>query len=464
MSRAILVIADDPSLALHYERTLRDCGYEVRCKGSAHCGIEAALAEDSSLVVVTQAASDLGAADLVQQIRAGNESATVIVLSSNASLESAIAAMRAGAADYLVAPCSTEELRRALDRAERARPRSRPPGRPPESTEAYVFEGMLGKCAAMREVFELIQRIAPADSTVLVTGESGTGKEMVARAIHRHSRRRDLPFLACDCTALAPTLLESELFGHVKGSFSGAIATKKGLFEAAHQGTLMLDEVSNLSVETQAKLLRLLETRRVRKVGDTAEHEVDIRLIATTNRNLAEMVKNGSFRADLYYRLNVVPVLLPPLRDRHDDIPLLATVFLERFSRRMNVGATSFANDALEQLRVYSWPGNVRELRNIVERLAVLYGGSTIGLEHLPIEIREAKSQVSSESLPATWEEFKRYKRQIIEELERRFLLAALDRCSQSVTQAAESVGMQRTNFHALLRSHGLRPTRPRNP
>ena len=175
---------------------------------------------------------------------------------------------------------------------------------------------MLGACPAMREVFALIKRIAPAESTVLVAGESGTGKEMVVRAIHQHSRRRDYPLLACDCTALAPTLLESELFGHVKGSFSGAIATKRGLFEVAHQGTLFLDEVANLSQETQGKLLRVLESRRLRKVGDTAEHEVDIRLIATTNRSLAEMVKAGAFRADLYYRLNVVPISLPPLRER----------------------------------------------------------------------------------------------------------------------------------------------------
>ena len=190
-----------------------------------------------------------------------------------------------------------------------------------------VFEGMLGQCVPMREVFELIRRIAGSESTVLVTGESGTGKEMVARAIHRHSRRCQGPLLACDCTALAPTLLESELFGHVKGAFSGAIATKKGLFEAAHGGSLLLDEVANLSPETQGKLLRVLETRRLRKVGATEEQEVNIRLIATTNRSLGEMVKAGVFRADLYYRLNVVPVTLPPLRERRGDVPLLATAF-----------------------------------------------------------------------------------------------------------------------------------------
>jgi transcriptional regulator with GAF, ATPase, and Fis domain len=281
---------------------------------------------------------------------------------------------------------------------------------------------------------------------------------MVARAIHQLSRRRDQPFLGCDCTALAPTLLESELFGHVKGSFSGAIATKNGLFEAAHRGSLLLDEVSNLSMETQSKLLRVLETRQLRMVGDTAEREVDIRLIATTNRSLAEMVKVGAFRADLYYRLNVVPMSLPPLRDRPGDIPLLAMTFLEEFSRRMELQLGGFSHEALRQLDVYPWPGNVRELRNIVQRLAVLYGGSRIELDHLPIEIREAKPTLSAADTPRTWEEFRDLKHQIVDDLERRFLCAALERAAHNVTRAAEAVGMQRPNFHALLRHHNLKP------
>ncbi len=324
---------------------------------------------------------------------------------------------------------------------------------PPECEE---FEGMLSQCPTMHEIFSLIQRIAPVDSTVLITGESGTGKEMVARAIHRHSRRREFPLLACDCTALAPTLLESELFGHTKGSFSGAIATKQGLFEAAHRGTLLLDEVANLSPETQRKLLRVLESRKVRKVGDTAEHEIDIRLVGTTNRVLAEMVKVGEFRADLYYRLNVVPIFLPPLRERKGDIPLLASVFLRRFCRQMGVPCGGFSPEAMRCLEAYSWPGNVRELRNIVERLAVLYGGQRIESAHLPLELRDREPDCPTE-LPRTWEELRRLKRAMTRDLERRFLIAALERCGYNISQAAESVGMQRPNFHALLRSHGLR-------
>ena len=217
------------------------------------------------------------------------------------------------------------------------------------------------------------------------------------------------------------------------------------------------DEVANLSLETQGKLLRVLETRQVRKVGDTTEREVDIRLIATTNRSLAEMVGAGAFRADLYYRLNVVPVALPPLRERLGDIPLLATAFLEQFSRQMDVDVAGFSREAMRQMELHPWPGNVRELRNIVERLTVLYGGSRIECSCLPWEIRDAKPSASAAETPSTWDELKRLKREIVRNLERQFLLEALDRHGQNVTQAAESVGMQRTNFHAMLRCHGLR-------
>ena len=313
-------------------------------------------------------------------------------MGNHPTVAAAVGALREGAIDYLHKPCSAEELQAALHRIESAGPAESAVGGKESGEEFQDFQGMLGACAAMREVFALVKRIAPADSTVLVSGESGTGKEMVARAIHQLSRRRDFPLLACDCTALAPTLLESELFGHVKGSFSGAIATKRGLFEVAHQGTLFLDEVANLSLETQGKLLRVLESRRLRKVGDTAEQEVDIRLIATTNRSLAEMVKTGAFRADLYYRLNVVPISLPPLRERPGDVPLLADCFLRHFARQMGMEAEGFSAEAMRQMEVYPWPGNVRELRNIAERISVLYGGLRIERHHLPWEVARCRA------------------------------------------------------------------------
>jgi len=459
MTRKILVIAGEPAAGLRYQQMLRASGYDAHYGQDVAAALEAAKAGGFRLVFLVQTTPGWDAVDTLRQIKSADATVHVVIVSCQAAVEAAVEAMREGAADYLREACSAEELRSALQRLEQLPAGLWYAAGPDDSPhEARCFEGMIGQCAAMREVFALIDRIAPSDATVLVTGESGTGKEMVVRAIHQHSRRRDNALLGCDCTALAPTLLESELFGHVKGSFSGAIATKKGLFEAAHQGTLLLDEVSNLSMETQGKLLRVLETRQIRKVGDTAEHEVDIRLIATTNRSLGEMVKIGAFRADLYYRLNVVPVNLPPLRERTGDIPLLAGIFLERFSRQMGLEVVGLSREAMHQMMLYSWPGNVRELRNIVERLAVLYGGTRIELHQLPSEIRDARATMSSAELPHSWEEFKNLKRQIVEDLERRFLTAALDRCSQNVTHAAQSVGMQRPNFHALLRHHGLKP------
>jgi transcriptional regulator with GAF, ATPase, and Fis domain len=283
---------------------------------------------------------------------------------------------------------------------------------------------------------------------------------MVARAIHRLSRRGDRPFMACDCSALAPSLLTSELFGHVKGSFSGAVATKRGLFEVADRGTLFLDEVSNISPETQAILLRVLETRRVRKVGETGEHEVDIRLIAASNRNLQEMVRQGTFREDLFYRLHVVPVDVPPLRDRPSDISRLAVFFLERFKERNEVQVLGFSTEALSKLESYSWPGNVRELKNTIERMAILCDEDRIDVRHLPPELQQMPSSSGAIRLPQRWDDFKRLKQQVqdaaIRELERRFLMEALQRSGGVVSKAADDVGMQRTNFHALLRKYSL--------
>jgi len=444
---------------------LRSEDYHIEICEIPAAAVQAAKAGGFIAVLLCETSLGLDTVPVLRQLRAANVRTPLVVLGRNPSVEAAVAAIKEGAAEYFKEPCSAEELRLALLRMESIGQA----GVIEDGTESLAdcqdFEGMLGECPAMRQIFALIKRIAPTDSTVLVTGESGTGKEMVVRAIHRHSHRRDSALMACDCTALAPTLLESELFGHVKGSFSGAIATKRGLFEVAHQGTLFLDEVANLSQETQGKLLRVLESRRLRKVGDTAEHEVNIRLIATTNRSLAEMVKQGAFRADLYYRLNVVPVSLPPLRERPGDVPLLANAFLQCFARQMGMEAKGFSHEAMRQMDVYAWPGNVRELRNIVERISVLYGGSRIERDHLPWELREAPRTVSTAEVPSTWEELKSLKRQIVENLERQFLIAAMNRSSQNITQAAEAVGMQRPNFHALMRSHGLKPeNHPENP
>jgi DNA-binding NtrC family response regulator len=369
--------------------------------------------------------------------------------------------MKQGAADYLPKPFSPNQVKMVLKKAWERSALIRENAALRQELEVQKgFEGIIGDSRPMERVFSLIKRVAPTDGTVLVTGESGTGKEMVVRAIHRLSPRKDHALLACDCSALAPSLLESELFGHVKGSFTGAIATKQGLLEAADKGTLFLDEISGLSMETQGKLLRALESRRVKMVGDTAERSIDIRLVGATNRDLTTMVEEGTFREDLYYRLNVVPIFLPPLRERLGDLPLLAMSFLERWCRKNQVNIKGFTPEALACMESYHWPGNVRELRNIVERLAILSDSERIELRNLPPEIRQAPPRPTITTIPATWEDFKRLKQQVrdsaVQEMERQFLTEALQQCEGNVSRAAEQVGMQRTHFHTLMRKYGL--------
>jgi DNA-binding NtrC family response regulator len=457
----ILVIDDDAGVGLSCARILTPDGCDVETFSDPQAGLRAALAGEFDVILLDLMMPGLNGLEILKQVKAAEVPSEVVVITGFSTVESAVEAMRAGAADYLGKPFSPAQLRLIIEKVrQRSSLVQENAALRRELEVRQGFEGIIGESRSMEKVFALMRRVAPTDGTVLITGESGTGKEMVVRAIHRLSRRKERALLACDCSALAPTLLESELFGHVKGSFSGAIAAKQGLFEAAQKGTLFLDEVGNLSMETQGKLLRVLETKQVRKVGDTAERAIDIRLVAATNRDLQEMVAEGSFREDLYYRLNVVPIFLPPLRDRHGDIPQLAMAFLDRFSKKHGVEVRGFTPEAMQLIESYPWPGNVRELRNIVERMAILCDHDRIELRHLPDEVRQASLRGAPSQLPRRWDELKRLKQQVreaaVEDLERRFLTEALARCGGNVSKAAEDVGIQRTNFHALMRKHGL--------
>jgi DNA-binding NtrC family response regulator len=458
----ILVIDDESVVGLSCQRILGPEGHEIECFQDPQAGLQAALSGDWDVVLVDLMMPGIGGMDILQQLKLSGIHSEIVIITGHATVESAVEAMRQGAHDYIGKPFSPAQLRIVVQKAWEHSSLIRENVALRQELEIRQgFEGIIGESRPMERIFALTRRVAPTDGTVLLVGESGTGKEVFVRAIHRLSRRKDHPLLACDCSALAPTLLESELFGHVKGSFSGAIATKQGLFEAADKGTLFLDEIGNLSMETQGKLLRALETKRVKKVGDTTEHDVDIRLISATNRDLTEMVREGTFREDLYYRLNVVPIHLPPLRDRAGDIPLLAVSFLERFCKKNQVAVKGFSPEALCLIESYQWPGNVRELRNIVERLAILCDEERIEPRHLPTEIRQtALRPTSNSTLPSTWEEFKKLKQQVrdsaVQQLERRFLMEALERCQGNVSRAAEEIGIQRTNLHALMRKYSL--------
>ncbi len=460
-SHRILVIDDEAVVCLSCARILSSEGYQVDCKQKAEDGLREALTGEYDIILLDLVMPDLSGLELLERLKTAGIQSEVVIITGYSTVQTAVDAMKLGAIDYVSKPFTPDELRlivrKVLERSalikENVELR-----RKLESHEA--FEGIIGDSAAMEQVFKLIQRIAPTQGTVLITGESGSGKELVARAIHNLSPRKEKPFLAFDCSSLVPSLIESELFGHVKGSFSGAIATKQGLFEVADKGTLFLDEVGNISQETQGKLLRVLETRMVKKVGDTVEREVDIRLIAATNKDLLEMVRQQTFREDLFYRLNVLPVHLPPLRERPGDIPRLAMTFLERYRRTYQFKAKYFSPEAMALMESYQWPGNVRELKNVVERIAIMCDSEMIKPHHLPPEMQRVPVRPTHTSIPRTWEDFRALKRQAyestIQELECQFILEALERSGGNVSKAAQDVGMQRTNFHALMRKYRL--------
>ena len=453
----ILVIDDEPLIGASIHRALAPAGHDVENYSSSQQGLEAALTDLYDVIFLDLKMPDVDGMEVLKRIKAAGVLSEIVIITGYSTVETAVEAMQHGAADFLAKPFTPSQLNMVLQKVgERSALIRENAALRKELEVDQGFEGIIGESPAMQRIFSLIKRVAVTDGTVMITGESGTGKEMVVRAIHRLSRRKDHNLIACDCSALAPTLLETELFGHVKGSFSGAIATKEGLFEAAHKGTLFLDEISNLGMETQGKLLRALESRRIKKVGDTVEREVDIRLITASNRDISTLVEKGIFREDLYYRLNVVPVNLPPLREREGDIPLIATSFLSRFCKKSQINIKHFTPEAMAKIESYEWPGNVRELRNIIERIAILCESDMVQTQHLPPEIRQTSVQTKPSELPGTWKQFKVLKQQIrdktVQDLQRRFLLEALERNNGNITKAAKDVGMQRSNFHALLR------------
>jgi two-component system NtrC family response regulator len=323
----------------------------------------------------------------------------------------------------------------------------------------YDFSNIIGENPKILKLFDQIKKVAPTDSTVLIEGESGTGKELVARAIHTYSQRAARKFIALDSSILSTGLLESELFGHVKGAFTGAIQHKAGIFEVANEGTLFLDEVANLNHEIQGKLLRVMEAHEYKPVGASAQRKTDVRIIAATNRDLQCLVEEGRFREDLFYRFNVFPIYIPPLRERKDDIPKLAYHFLKSFCRQMGKRIEGFSDDALELLVRQKWPGNVRQLKNVIERLVIMSDDRFLDMVNVMDHLRTNKNGHEN-SVPETLNALKIYKKQVLEihyqQMEKAFLIKALKTCKGNISQAAEKVGMQRSNFHTLMKKHHI--------
>jgi len=457
------VVDDDEVVRRSCERILSE-RHDLMLAATGRDGLAALGSEPFDLALVDLKLPDVGGLEILREAPDRFPDVPIIIITGYSTVKSAVEAVKTGAFDYISKPFTPDELEAAVEKAVRQRRLLRDRRELQEAlADRYEISSIVGESAAMMRVLALVKQVAGTDSTVLVTGESGTGKELVARAIHFSSARREGRFVAVDCGAVEPSLIASELFGHVKGAFTGASADREGLVKTADRGTLFLDEVANLSLDHQATLLRVIETMEVRAVGASDAVKVDVRYVAATNRELARLVGDGKFREDLYYRLNVFPIQMPSLRERREDVPLLARHFLARFSARMHKRIDDFTPEAMDLLVRYDWPGNVRELSNVVERLVILTAGGSVGQARLLecFAVPPAGGGPAGPAVPRTAEELnaarKSLREEAVAELERAFLIEALRRNDYNDTRAAEETGMQRSNLQALLRRHGLR-------
>jgi two-component system response regulator PilR (NtrC family) len=452
VKRKILVVDDESSMRQLLEIMLRKEGYAVTSAESRGAAAAALARESVDLVVTDVKLPDGDGIEILRQVKASSPDTVVVVMTAYGSTETAVAAMKLGAHDYLIKPFDMEELklvvRNALEKEELRQENLRLKA---ELRRQHGVDQIIGVSPPMVNVFSMIQSVAATSSTVLLTGESGTGKELVAKAIHASSPRRESAFVSVNCGALPETLLESELFGHMKGAFTDAYVTRKGLFEAAHRGTLFLDEVGETPASMQVKLLRALQERRIRRVGGTEEVDVDVRLIAATNRSLEDMVRERRFREDLFYRLNVIPIRIPPLRERREDIPLLARHFLEQFSRAMGKRVAKISKEAMDTFLGYGWPGNVRELENVMERAVALETTEEVLVEHLPDTLHRGEPLPAAPRLEDGFS-LDEYLRSLESELVQR----ALTQSAGDRARACRMLGITPRSLRYLIQKHRL--------
>jgi DNA-binding NtrC family response regulator len=437
----LLLVDDDVEYRNSVARRFVRRGFHVQEASSGEEALDLAERRQFDIAILDMVMPGLSGLDVLEKLRASNSECEVILLTGQATIESAVQAMKTGAYDYLTKPVPLAELEMLIEKAYDRRKLSQ------ENMQLKAVLGrseptgeIIGRSPAMREVFRLIERAGPTDKAILIQGESGTGKELVARALHRQSLRADKPLVVINCAALSETLLESELFGHEKGSFTGAVAAKPGLFEVADGGTLFIDEIGELAGPLQAKLLRVLEDGSMRRVGSVKERHVNVRLIAATNRDMSEEVKDGRFREDLYYRINVMSLQLPPLREREGDIPLLIEKFMGRDWK--------IDGDALAAIQDYQWPGNVRQLINTLDRAKIMADDNTIRMYDLPLDITRARTGGTT-SLPAT--EVDR-----LDELERAHVVEIFARERGNKARTARALGINRRSLYRLLEKYAI--------
>ncbi len=449
----ILVVDDEQSMQEFLEIFLRREGYDVVTAGHVDAAIAHLEADEIDLLITDMQMPGRSGLDLILAAREVSPETIAIVVTAFGTTDSAIAAMKEGAYDYLTKPFKVDELRLVIEKALEKKVLAVENRRLRKELRSQVRDrNIIGHSRPMQEVFDLIAQVAETKTNVLIYGESGTGKELVARAVHEQGQRQGEPFIALNCGAIPENLLESELFGHVKGSFTGAFQNKEGLFEAASGGTLFLDEISELSPALQVKILRALQEKTIRRVGDTVDRKVDVRIVSATNRRLEEEVAAGRFREDLYYRLNVIQLTLPPLRERSEDIPLLVQHFVRRYADELGKRVEGMDAEAYEVLSRYAFPGNVRELENLIERAVALSRGSTIGLDLLPATVVQARERREVTRIPSEGVDLER----LVADYERSLLREALKATAGVKKRAARLLGISFRSFRYRLEKLGI--------
>jgi len=443
-SQKLLIVDDEESVRDSLKNWFLEDGYDVEAAKDAYEALD--MLENSlfGIVLLDIKMPGMDGLELQEKIREVDKNIVVIMMTAYASVDTAIVSLKHGAYDYIIKPFNPEDLSRLVRNASRhVELQSENVQLKQKITHLSHMGDIIGESEAIKRVMDLVKTVAPSDSTVVIRGESGTGKELIARAIHCHSKRRYFPIVPVNCGALSESLLESELFGHEKGAFTGAHARRKGKFEMADRGTLFLDEIGNISQKMQMELLRVLESKQFHRVGGNQTIDVDIRLICATNKNLEKAVEEGSFREDLYYRINVFTIILPPLRERRSDIPLLAQHFVEKYSTSMNKAISSISPSALDLLIRHDWPGNVRELENAIERAMVVGHPPAIKPDDLPFQLLEEKNELGDYSLAVA---------------EKRHIAAVLEKTSGNIKRAAELLEIDRVTLYNKIKKYQLRP------
>jgi two-component system response regulator PilR (NtrC family) len=450
----ILVVDDEKSMREFLEILLQKDGYKVCCAENGEEALKAIRQDKFDLLITDIRMKPIDGLELLKQCKTISPSTAVIIISAYASAETAVVAMKEGAYDYLPKPFKIDEMRTAITNALLSKKDGEWAGGLREGPLNYGC--LIGECAVMRKIYELIKRVATTSSNVLITGESGTGKELVAKAIHRESSRRERPFVVVNCGGVPESLIESELFGYKKGSFTGATANRKGLVEAAQGGTLFLDEIGELSPSLQVKLLRLVQEKTIRQIGDTEDIAVDVRIISATNQDLERMVIDKNFREDLYYRLNVLPIRIPPLRERREDIPILAQYFLSKFRKQFAKDIHKISAYALDILNDYDFPGNVRELEHIIERGVAMESSSIILPDSLTLSTYKRAQSQAPGSLPTTLPHRGFDLDEYLADAEKKLLQQALQQAQGVKLKAAELLGISFRSFRYRLIKYGF--------